>query len=405
MAALAGVTALLVACAGSAPRSAADASTTMTATPVTALRREDVLWIDRISFGLNTQIVTDYRRLGRERLLEQQLAARDDALPPAIASRIDAMEVSHVDPVRQLADVQAAYKAINGMADGPDKERARKSLNEAGNKLAYQAIRRDLLRAVYSPSQLREQMVWFWLNHFSVHQYKGNLRWLIGDYEEHAIRPHALGHFKDLVLATLEHPAMLQYLDNQQNSAGHVNENYARELMELHTLGVDAGYTQQDVQQLARILTGAGINVGDAPRLKAEWQPLYLRRGAFEFNPARHDFGTKTLFGHAIDGKGFDEIDHAVTLLVRQPACAHFISRQLASYFVADSPPPRLLEKMAQTFQRTDGDIAAVLRTMLLAPELNAMRSAASSGTRCAMSCRRCASPTTLVRSAILVRC
>jgi uncharacterized protein (DUF1800 family) len=150
-----------------------------------------------------------------------------------------------------------------------------------------------------------------------------------------------------------------------------VNENYARELMELHTLGVQAGYTQEDVQQLARILTGAGINTGDAPRLKAQWQPLYVRRGAFEFNPARHDFGNKVLLGHAIDGNGFEEIEKAVTLIVRQPACAHFISLQLASYFVADNPPPALVDKMAQAFQRSDGDIAVVLRTMFRAAEFN----------------------------------
>ena len=173
-----------------------------------------------------------------------------------------------------LAEVNAQNKAINAMPNGPDKEQARKALNERGNKLAYEAIRRELLRAVYSPSQLEEQMVWFWLNHFSVHQNKANLRWLVGDYEERAIRPHALGHFRDLVLATLEHPAMLQYLDNSQNAVGHINENYARELMELHTLGVDAGYTQQDVQQLARVLTGVGINVGNPPKLKPEWQRL-----------------------------------------------------------------------------------------------------------------------------------
>jgi uncharacterized protein (DUF1800 family) len=215
-------------------------------------------------------------------------------------------------------------------------------------------------------------MVWFWLNHFSVYQYKNNLRWLIADYEERAIRPHALGHFRDLVLATLEHPAMLQYLDNQQNAVNHVNENYARELMELHTLGVNSGYTQQDVQQLARILTGSGINVGDAPKLRPQLQSLYLRRGAFEFNPARHEFGSKMLLGHAVGGNGFDEVENAVTLIVRQPACAHFISRQIATYFVADEPPPKLVQKMEQTFLRTDGDIAEVLRTLFLAPEFNA---------------------------------
>jgi uncharacterized protein (DUF1800 family) len=249
---------------------------------------------------------------------------------------------------------------------------ARRTLNDRGNRLAYEAARRDLLRAVYSPAQLQEEMVWFWLNHFSVFQAKANLRWLVGDYEEHAIRPHVFGHFKDLVLATLEHPAMQQYLDNNQNAAGHVNENYARELMELHTLGVGSGYSQQDVQNLARVLTGAGINVGDAPRLKPEWQPLYKRSGAFEFNPARHDFQAKTLLGHAIQGKGFGEVEEAVSLIVAEPACARFISRELATYFVADNPPPPLVERMAQTFMHTDGDIAAVLRTMFLSREFNA---------------------------------
>jgi len=225
---------------------------------------------------------------------------------------------------------------------------------------------------VYSPSQLQEQMVSFWLNHFSVNQYKANLRWLVGDYAEQAIGPHVFGHFKDLVLATLEHPAMLQYLDNNQNAVGHINENYARELMELHTLGVGSGYTQNDVQQLARVLTGVGINVGPPPKLKPEWQKIYLRRGAFEFNPARHDFGTKTLLGRTIQGGGFDEVEEAVKLIVGQPACARFIARDLAVYFVADNPPPQLVERMAQTFMHTDGDIAAVLRTMFLAREFSA---------------------------------
>jgi len=360
---------LLLACSAPATRTSA-ASANAPALPV--LQREDVLWLDRVEFGLDSAAVAQYRSLGRERFLDQQLAARAQTLPAPIAAQIDAMEVSHPDPVHWLADLNAQYKTINTMADGSDKEQARKAINDRGNKLAYQAVRRDLLRAVYSPSQLQEQMVWFWLNHFSVHQYKANLRWLVGDYEERAIRPHALGHFYDLVMATLEHPAMLQYLDNNQNAAGHLNENYARELMELHTLGVDGGYTQQDVQQLARVLSGVGINVGEAPHLKAEWQPLYRRDGAFEFNPARHDFGPKTLLGHAITGGGFNEVENAVKLIVHEPACARFVSRQLALYFVADEPPPQLLARMAQTFTRTDGDIAAVLRTMFLAREFNA---------------------------------
>jgi uncharacterized protein (DUF1800 family) len=340
--------------------------------PLSDLRRADALWLDRVAFGVNSAIVSDYRRLGRARWLDQQLDRRNGALPPAVAAQIERLQIAHADPAALLANVQSQQKSINAMPDGPDKETARKSLNDSGNRLAYESIRRELLQAVYSPSQLQEQMVWFWLNHFSVYQYKGNLRWLIGDYAEQAIRPHALGHFKELVLATLEHPAMLQYLDNQQNAVGHVNENYARELMELHTLGVNSGYTQQDVQQLARILTGSGINVGDAPKLKPALQALYLRRGAFEFNPARHDFGPKVLLGHTIEGKGFDEVEDAVALIVRQPACAHFISREIATYFVADQSSPALVRRLEQTFQRTDGDIASVLRSLFLSPEFDA---------------------------------
>jgi uncharacterized protein (DUF1800 family) len=224
------------------------------------------------------------------------------------------------------------------------------------------------LRALYSPAQLKEQMVWFWDNHFSVFQYKANLRWSVADYEERAIRPHALGNFRDLLMATLKHPAMQVYLDNAQSANGKINENYARELLELHTMGVNSGYTQMDVQELARILTGVGVNTQAAqagpPRLKPEWQALYLHDGAFEFNPARHDFGDKVLLGQAIPGQGWKEIEQAVDLLSRQPATAHFISNKLALYFVGDTPPPGLVERMSKTFLRSDGDIAAVLRTM-----------------------------------------
>ncbi len=215
--------------------------------------------------------------------------------------------------------------------------------------------------------------MWFWLNHFSVFQYKANDAWLVGDYSQNAIRPHALGRFRDLVLATLTHPAMLQYLDNAQNAAGHLNENYARELMELHTLGVGSGYTQQDIQELARVLTGVGVNAsGNEPKLKPEWQRLYRHQGAFEFNPARHDFGSKTLLGKHIEGGGFDEVEQAVDLLVSQPACAQFVSAKLAIYFVADDPPRSLTDRMAKTFQKTHGDIAEVLATLFKSREFAA---------------------------------
>jgi uncharacterized protein (DUF1800 family) len=344
----------------------------VSAAPLHAMRREDTLWLERASFGLDSASVESYRQLGRERFLERQLHPGEAALPAPIVAEIAALDVSRADPAKWLADVNAQYKVINAMPDGADKEQARKAINDRGNKLAYEAIRRDLLRAVYSPAQLQEQMVWFWLNHFSVFQYKANLRWLVGDYEERAIRPHVFGHFKDLVMASLEHPAMLQYLDNNQNAAGHINENYARELLELHTLGVGGGYSQQDVQELARVLTGVGVNVGDQPKLKPEMQRMYIRSGAFEFNPARHDFGAKTLLGHPITARGFGEVEDAVSLIVSQPACARFISRELAIYFVADNPPSALVERMAQTFMRTDGDIGAVLHSLFMSREFNA---------------------------------
>ncbi len=358
---------LLLGCANSAQQHAPAA----TAAALPVFQRQDILWLQRVSFGIDSSSVAELHRLGRERYLERQLAGHD-ALPAPVAAEIAALQITHLDPVHSIADVNAEHKAINAMPDGPDKAAARKALHERGNRLAYEAVRAELLRATYSPDQLKEQMVWFWLNHFSVHQAKANLRWLVADYADRAIRPHALGHFKDLVLATLEHPAMLAYLDNNHNAAGHVNENYARELMELHTLGVDAGYTQRDVQQLALVLTGSGINAGNPPNLRPEWARLYVREGAFEFNPARHDFGTKVVLGRTIQGRGFAEVEEAVAWIVKQPACARFISRELATYFVADNPPPQLLERMSRTFERTDGDIAAVLREMLLSPEINA---------------------------------
>jgi len=368
-AALCALGALLAGCAGTGGGPKAPAS----AAALPVFQRTDTLWLERVSFGIDSESVAELHHLGRQRYLERQLEAPDAPLPAPVAQELAALEVAHADPVRWLAEVGAEYKSINAMPDGTAKVEARKALNEHGNKLANEAIRSELLRAIYSPSQLQEEMVWFWLNHFSVHQRKATLRWLVADYADRAIRRHALGHFKDLVLATLEHPAMLEYLDNNRNAAGHVNENYARELMELHTLGVGAGYTQQDVQQLARVLTGSGVvNAGNPPRLKAEWQALYRRDGAFEFNPARHDFGTKTLLGHTIQGRGFAEVDEAVSLIVREPACARFISLKIATYFVADTPPRALVERMALTFSRTDGDIAAVLREMFLAPEFNA---------------------------------
>jgi len=328
------------------------------------LSKENALWLSRVSYGVTSAALADYEALGRKRYLRRQLE-QPGTLPPAIVKQIDALEISRRDGGQLLQETIDEQKRINALPEGQPRDDARKALNDRGNVLGNEAITREILRSVYSSAPLREQLTWFWLNHFSVHQYKANVRWVVGDYAERAIRPNELGHFSDLVLATLQHPAMLQYLDNAQNAAGHINENYARELLELHTLGVDAGYSQEDVQQLARVLTGVGIaNSPDRPKLKKEWEPLYRREGMFEFNPARHDFGEKKLLGHTLAGSGFDEIEQAVDLIVSQPACARFVSRRLATYFVADEPPAALVERMSKTFSKTHGDLRAVVEVM-----------------------------------------
>jgi uncharacterized protein (DUF1800 family) len=333
----------------------------------------DLLWLDRIAYGVDSASLARLEQIGRHDFLDEQLAARDERLPPPLQAQIDAMPISHQTMADAIAKLAAARDKLKTIDDAQAKAEQRKALRRQGVALAVQAQERELLRAVYSPAQLKEQMVWFWLNHFNVFDRKGPEAWLDADYVETAIRPHALGNFRDLVMATLTHPAMLVYLDNARNAAAHHNENYARELMELHTLGVNAGYTQNDVQEMVRILTGVGVALNPrTPRLRANQQALLIRHDGFEFNPARHDFGDKVLLGHTIRGSGFDEVRQAVDLLVAQPACAHFISQELATYFVADDPPAPLVDAMAQTFRHTHGDIRSVLRTMFDAPEFAA---------------------------------
>ena len=333
----------------------------------------DILWLGRLTFGIDMQTANRFVEIGRRRFLDEQLRGKNEALPPAIQAQIDQLPTSQTSAAQLVVDENAEQKRINALTDDDAKQDARKARGDFGNKIIYAATREQILRGIYSPSQLKEQMTWFWLNHFSVFAQKGQVKFMLADYADRAIRPHALGHFRDLVLATLTHPAMLQYLDNANNAVNHLNENYARELMELHTLGVDGGYSQNDVQELAHVLTGVGIDTNhDDPKLKPEWQKLLLRDGLFEFNPARHDFGDRMLLGRKIKSGGFDEVQRAVDILIDQPACANFVSRKLAQYFVADDPPPSLVDAMAKSFRRSHGDIAEVLRTMFTSRELDA---------------------------------
>ena len=301
---------------------------------------------------------------------DQLHPAGDATLPPEVNAQIASMGITKEPLPALVTRMEELRKANDGIKDDVEKKAAQEAYQQQLTLLGREAATRSLLRAIYSPQQLREHMTWFWMNHFNVHQYKANVRVLVSDYEDRAIRPRALGRFRDLLGATLRHPAMIRYLDNEQNAANRINENYARELLELHTLGVDGGYTQKDVQELARILTGVGINLsGNPPRVKAEWQSMYVRDGLFEFNPNRHDFGDKVLLGRAIRGRGLGEVDEALDVLAKHPSTARFVGRKLATFFVADDPPPELVKRLAATFQSSDGDIASVLAALFDSPE------------------------------------
>ena len=236
-------------------------------------------------------------------------------------------------------------------------------------------IEAKLQRAVFSTRQLEEVLVDFWFNHFNVFSGKNTVGMLLTSYERDAIRPFVLGRFRDMLLATARHPAMLMYLDNHLSRSAPefspnpnvfvgpggasqgLNENYGRELLELHTLGSDGGYTQTDVINVARAFTGWTI-----------FDPQ--RFGEFQFNPQVHDRGEKVVLGHKFPrGGGEEEGVRIIDLLAVHPATARFVSRKLAQRFVADDPPQALIDRMAATFTRTSGDLRAVMETLLFSRE------------------------------------
>jgi len=221
---------------------------------------------------------------------------------------------------------------------------------------AYSAM--SLKRSLLTSADDREALAWFWFNHFNVFWRKGLVGAAVPSYVEDAIRPHVLGKFPDLLLATMLHPAMLVYLDNERNVAGKVNENYARELLELHTLGVSGGYTQADVQETARVLTGFGLRPLRPVRWTPKQQELVEERGEFLFNPKAHDFGAKRVLGQTIEGAGFSEAATLVDLLVGHPATARHIAGRLCLFLVGDDPPQEIVAAAAEAFASTRGDIA-----------------------------------------------
>ncbi|MGM9480825.1 DUF1800 domain-containing protein [Roseateles sp. NT4] len=334
---------------------------------------QDTLWLDRLTWGASSTDLKTVQAKGREAWLDAQLQpANPAALPEAAKTQIQALAISQQPLLPLVQQMEAQRKAADALTDDAAKAEAQKNYQQALTKLAREASTRQLLNALYSPSQVQEQLTWFWFNHFNVHQYKANLRVMVGDYEQ-GLRERSLGRFRDLLGYTAHHPAMLRYLDNEQNAANRINENYAREALELHTLGVGGGYSQRDVQELARVLTGLGVNQTDnKPKLKPAQEAQYRRDGLMEFNPARHDFGDKQLLGITVKGQGEAELDQVLDLLARHPSTARYVSRKLAQYFVADEPPPALVERMAERWQQSDGRIAEVLRAMVGAPEFEA---------------------------------
>jgi uncharacterized protein (DUF1800 family) len=293
-------------------------------------------------------------------------------------------------PVDERMDLAKTYKGLRAMQLVDDMKPEQRETVEA--MIQPQAVLGELaegklLRAIYSNRQLDEVMTDFWFNHFNVFIGKGPDRYMVSAYERDVIRPHALGKFKDILEATAKSPAMLFYLDNWQsvgpnselalygpgrfrgprgrfarprpqakNRPSGLNENYAREIMELHTLGVDGGYTQKDVTELAKVLTGWSI---EKPQLG----------GGFKFNERAHEPGDKYVLGRKIGEHGEKEGEEMLDVLAHHPSTAKFISRKLAMRFVSDNPPQSLVDRMAKTFLQRDGDIREVLRTMFHSPE------------------------------------
>jgi uncharacterized protein (DUF1800 family) len=333
--------------------------------------------LNRITFGPRPGDLETVKAVGLETYIEQQLNPESIREAPDVQDFIhnaDALRMSPSDLYRDYGPPsQAAAQAKakqEAMIVNDRRHRIQARSGEA--KIFEEVAQGKIMRAVESPRQLEELMTDFWFNHFNIYANKGLDHIWLGAYEQEAIRPFALGKFRDLVEHTCYHPAMLFYLDNWQNSAPGtkvgktttgLNENYARELMELHTLGVDGGYTQKDVTELARILTGLGIAKMDKNGLSGGQGYGYF------FDSSRHDFGTKTLLGHTIRGSGEGEIKEALDILLKHPSTAHHISYQLAQYFVCDEPPKSLVDRLASKFTETDGDMKQVMRTLLQSPE------------------------------------
>lgn len=342
--------------------------------------------LNRLSYGPRPTDIERVRKMGLERYIELQLQPTkiDDSSLTSRLERLDTLAMS----TRELMQAYPLPKIINGDGKKNRLEIEKEDIKGRPHHILYDLTNEQLLRAVYSERQLQEVMVDFWTNHFNVFWGKGINRYLTNSYIHDVIRPNALGKFPDLLRATAESPAMLFYLDNwmsvdpqssdrlnvirdrigrgsgrfrqRPNLAGQrrrigLNENYARELMELHTLGVDGGYTQKDVTEVARCFTGWTI----------KHNPV-----EFTFNRFLHDDREKVVLGVKIPaGGGKSDGDRVLEILASHPSTARFISEKLVRHFVSDRPDPALVARVAESYKKTGGDIPSMLRVIFSSEE------------------------------------
>ncbi|NRD63044.1 DUF1800 domain-containing protein [Corallococcus exiguus] len=346
--------------------------------------------LQRLAYGPSASDLSEMKRLGVEGWVDAQLEpASGDALPPGLSAKLQAFPTLGLSMAQLVEDYPR-----------PPPEMPREEKRERGPaRVVFERSSARVLRAVESPRQLEEVLVDFWFNHFNVSEDKGAVKWLATSYERDAIRPHVFGTFRELLGATAHHPAMLFYLDNwrstreglSQEELRHprrfrrqaammedaeeeeeakpklgLNENYARELLELHTLGVDGGYTQDDVREVARCFTGWSIR-----------QPR--KDPGFIFRKVAHDAGSKVVLGQVIPaGGGEKDGERVLDLLASHPATARHVARKLAQRFVADEPPPELVERVAKVFLDTKGDLRAVYRALFQSPEFQSPQARAA---------------------------
>ena len=347
-------------------------------------------FLSRTTFGPGPQDVERARQTGIKAILEEQLHPEtiDDS---EVEQKIASLPTLTMSPAELMEDFPAPMKGKNPEAKpqtleqqgykpfGPNPATPQNSPPmgaamepDGPRRIMLELAREQFWRAAYSRRQLQEVMVQFWMNHFNIYAGKGVDKWLITSYEQDTIRPNALGNFDQLLTATAQSPAMLFYLDNWlsvgpnspegrhpgKNRHG-LNENYAREIMELHTLGVDGGYTQEDVREVACCFTGWTI---DRPQ----------KGGGFTFRPRTHDDGKKVVLGHKIGGRGgMEDGMEVLRRLAAHPSTARFISLKLCRHFVADDPPAAVVSRAAETFTQSRGNLRHVLKTILTSPEFN----------------------------------